>query len=193
MSHYSASYDVPTAAKYGIEAALLLGMILRASPDQEEISFTSDEFTHQTAVSSAALNIAFNKLKDAKVIVGQIPTTDNPKWTVRLYPAPVKNELSKSDTEMDKLFAYWQERVGYPVASNMAENQKACARLMGSTGLEGTKRLIDGVALSHTDKYAPRISDFVSLAKKRNELMAWGHRRVAAQHGTIKGTIKVER
>jgi hypothetical protein len=77
--------------------------------------------------------------------------------------------------EIDGLMELWAEIVGYEV-KGMA-NRKACAALVREYGTDKLKQLMLGVAKSHDDQYAPRISDFVSLKRKVNDLILWGRKQ----------------
>lgn len=79
-------------------------------------------------------------------------------------------------SEINELFDNWEEVVGYKITGNMTKNRYAANNLFKKHGLDGVQKLIRGVHISQTDKYAPRISDFVSLQSKYNDLLAWGKR-----------------
>jgi hypothetical protein len=78
---------------------------------------------------------------------------------------------------IDEMMQFWELTIGLNVDS--VGNRKACAALLRQLKMvDGQlKKLIAGVALSHGDQYAPRISDFVSLKRKMNDLLIWGRRQ----------------
>lgn len=76
--------------------------------------------------------------------------------------------------EINDIFDYWTETVGYPVTSRKQANRNACNNLYKKYGDKGLKQLIKGVAKAQDDRYAPRIGDFVDLQANLNKLMAWG-------------------
>lgn len=76
--------------------------------------------------------------------------------------------------EINELFDYWLEKTGIPISSKIQMNRNACNNLFNKNGMEKTKKLIDGVALAQTDKYAPGIADFIQLQSKLSELLVWG-------------------
>lgn len=102
-----------------------------------------------------------------KVVIGETPET-----------------YGKS--EINEVFAFWKETVGYEISAKSQANRYACSNLIKKHGVHGLKQLIRGVALTQSDKFAPRISDFSQLQAKLNELLAWGRRQ-----STTKGTIKI--
>lgn len=77
-------------------------------------------------------------------------------------------------TEITEMMEKWNEIVGMDI-DNIA-NRKACASLIREVGKEKLIRLIKGTALALDDKYAPRVSDFVSLKYKKNDLIIWGRK-----------------
>lgn len=87
---------------------------------------------------------------------------------------------------INELFAYWEKTTGLPISAKQQQNRFACQNLLKRHGEDGLHRLIDGVALTHGDKYAPRIADFSQLQAKLGELLLWGKK-----YTSRKGTIKV--
>ena len=81
-------------------------------------------------------------------------------------------------TEINDMFDFWEEQVGIQISSRTKMNRNACNNLIKKHGEEKVKMFIKGVALSHTDKFAPRISDFISLQSKLTELLVWGKGRM---------------
>jgi len=90
--------------------------------------------------------------------------------------------------EINEIFDIWHDIVGYEIRSNIKTNRNACNNLLKKYNKSELTRLIEGVALSQSDKYAPRISDFVSLQFKLSELLAWGKRATTSK---TKGIIKI--
>lgn len=88
-------------------------------------------------------------------------------------------------SDIDDIHQYWAHTVGYEIVGNKQKNRYACSNLIKKHGTEVLKRLIDGVAISQTDKFAPRISDFTQLQAKQNDLISWGKRRTTS--GFTKG------
>ena len=81
------------------------------------------------------------------------------------------------DPNINALFDYWELTVGYALISNKQKNRNACNNLLKRIGEDKVKQLIDGVAMSQEDRYAPRIADFAQLQLKLNDLLEWGKRR----------------
>lgn len=106
--------------------------------------------------------------KNNTKVLGETPTYGNP--------------------EINDLFSKWSEIIGYEIASNKQNNRNACNNLLKKHGKDKLEQLLRGVALSQTDKYAPRISDFVSLQSKLSELLSWGKRQSSTK---VKGIITI--
>ena len=76
------------------------------------------------------------------------------------------------------MFSYWEQVTGLKITSRAQQNRNACNNLIRKHGMEKLKKLADGVALAQKDKYAPRISDFISLQAKTNDLILWGKQQI---------------
>lgn len=88
--------------------------------------------------------------------------------------SPTKKERVPTET-LTEMMQEWENIVGMEI-DDMA-NRKACAAMIRDLGKEKVIQLIRGVALAMNDKYAPRISDFVSLKRKKNDLILWGRKK----------------
>lgn len=92
------------------------------------------------------------------------------------------NEVGKpavyGKPEINEMFTYWQEVVGYELSAKVQPNRNACNNLIKKHGIEGLKGLIRGVALSQADKFSKvYISDFTELQTNANQLLAWGRKK----------------
>jgi hypothetical protein len=88
--------------------------------------------------------------------------------------------------DINVCFAYWKEQLGYGIQSRTKPNRYACSNLLKRHGVEGVRRLIDGVVVAQSDQYAPRIADFCDLQTKFNQLMQWGKSRRNTKGQTYK-------
>lgn len=79
--------------------------------------------------------------------------------------------------DIDEMFSYWQAATGVEIASRAKANRFAASNLLRKHGKDRLKRLIEGVALSHQDEYAPRIADFTQLQSRLSELLVWGAKK----------------
>lgn len=104
-------------------------------------------------------------------------TTKTKTETNNIAKAIGETPQEYGNKEVNDLFKYWEEVVGYPITSNKQKNRNACMNLIKSRGFEATKTLVNSVAYTHTERFAPSISDFYSLQSKMNELIAWGKRK----------------
>jgi len=105
-----------------------------------------------------------NKLKSITNVIGETPE-------------------KYGNGEINDLFDYWRMTVGYEIQAKTQRNRYACSNLLKKHGIENLKRLIQGVSLTQQDKYAPRISDFITLQNRYNELVAWGKTNVTTKRG----------
>ena len=88
--------------------------------------------------------------------------------------------------EINEMFDYWEQIIGYKITSRKQANRNACNNLIKKHTAEKVQRLIQGVAQSQADPYAPTIADFEDLQSKYNKLILWGKKQQ-----TTKGTIKI--
>jgi hypothetical protein len=79
--------------------------------------------------------------------------------------------------EINEIFDYWAEQVGYNIESRVKQNRFACSNLLKKHGSDKLKQLIRGVALAQNTQYAPRISDFSQLQQKTHDLVVWGKQK----------------
>ena len=87
--------------------------------------------------------------------------------------------------KINNMFDYWQETVGYKIDGRRQANRNACKNLLAKYKEPGLKQLVDAVAISQSDKYAPRVSDFSTLQSKINEFIAWGRRKSSNQNISV--------
>lgn len=88
--------------------------------------------------------------------------------------------------DINAMFVYWENQTGIGIHSNTQKNRYACSNLLKRYGLDKTKQLVDGVVKAQSDRYAPRISDFVSLQSKLNDLLVWGRNQLGKKTGVYK-------
>jgi len=86
--------------------------------------------------------------------------------------------------KINEVYSYWNKTCGYPLPANK-ENRYACNNLLKKHSVDDMKRLIDGVAMSQGDKYAPRISDMRQLQSKFTDLIVWGKKHTTSQGVTL--------
>lgn len=113
-------------------------------------------------VPKSALRLG--KVRLGQVSIGKVNKDNNAAKAAR---------VDKKD--IDAALASWQTIIGMDVDS--PGNRKAIAALLRKMDHSKLDQLINGVAQSHEDQYAPRISDFVSLKRKLNDLLVWGKKR----------------
>lgn len=78
--------------------------------------------------------------------------------------------------EINEMFAYWQQIVGYPILDNCQKNRNACNNLLKRYKTEGLKRIIGYVNMAHADQFggsAAKISDFVQLQARQSDMNVW--------------------
>ena len=110
---------------------------------------------------------------ESNQVLNKLNTDNNNSTNVELAKAEVYG-----NQEINELFTYWEQTVGYEISGRKQQNRNACSNLIRKHGVDTTKRLINGVAQCNSDKYAPRISDFTELQSKMSALLAWGNRKI---------------
>lgn len=90
---------------------------------------------------------------------------------------------SYGNSTINSMFDYWRQCVGTPIISREKSNRRACYNLLRNKHI-GEKKLrhaIEFVGEIKEDRFAPRISDFVDLQSKFNELCAFKTKYQAQQ------------
>ena len=87
------------------------------------------------------------------------------------------------NSDINGMFDYWQETVGTPIISREKSNRRACYNLLRNKhiGEEKLRHAVEFVGKIKEDRFAPRISDFVDLQSKFNELCAYKTKYQAQQ------------
>lgn len=100
-------------------------------------------------------------------------TASRPVTQASSKKEPSKPEFGNSD--INSMFTFWQENVGTPIISREKQNRRACYNLLRNkhVGREKLERAVEFVGETKEDRFAPRISDFVDLQSKFNELCAY--------------------
>lgn len=90
---------------------------------------------------------------------------------------------SYGNSDINGMFDYWQETVGTPIISREKSNRRACYNLLRNKhiGEEKLRHAVEFVGEIKEDRFAPRISDFVDLQSKFNELCAYKTKYQAQQ------------
>ena len=80
--------------------------------------------------------------------------------------------------EINEMFEYWQEAIGFPINGQVQKNRYACSNLLRRYQPEGLKRMINGVLQTMQDQFSGvKINDFISMQSQQNALMAYGKRQ----------------
>lgn len=87
------------------------------------------------------------------------------------------------NSDINGMFDFWQETVGTPIISREKSNRRACYNLLRNKhiGEEKLRHAVEFVGDIKEDRFAPRISDFVDLQSKFNELCAYKTKYKAQQ------------
>ena len=136
-------------------------------PDDLEIPFDT-VYIPPEAISHSNSNTNTNT---------NLNTNTNPNTNTAAPGDDKKSVQKKSDPEIDEMFAVWADVVGFEIKTGREKNRRACSNLLKSYGKDKLTQLIQGVAKSLDDRYAPRISDFSSLQTKLNDLLVWGRKK----------------
>jgi len=90
---------------------------------------------------------------------------------------------SYGNSDINGMFDYWQTHVGTPIISREKSNRRACYNLLRNKhiGEEKLRHAVEFVGKIKEDRFAPRISDFVDLQGKFNELCAYKTKYQAQQ------------
>lgn len=101
---------------------------------------------------------------------------DNKEITVLAKANGETPEMFGKD-DINEMFKYWEESIGYRISGKIQANRYACSNLLKKYKTSGLKQLIDATAAAQLDRFAPRVSDFSSLQSKLNDLIAWARKK----------------
>lgn len=111
-------------------------------------------------------------------LASEVPPLSESKKKVRESKALSKdNGLKAGNDDINSLFDYWEEKTGIPISARVKQNRFACSNLLKKHGADNLKRLVDGVTIAQSEKYAPSISDFADLQQKLSALLVWGKKQ----------------
>jgi hypothetical protein len=167
---------------------------IQTTYEKEHASLTFNEFGAYTEITKITTTV--EQLTDmvANPTTSGKPNDNQMSPQIRLEEIRLdKTRLEKSDdkssqaagkpatpkvksSDIDLLFEKWESIVGYGVTSNLKANREAASKLIRENSMDAIEKMIGGVALSHADQYAPRISNFIQLYRKWDDLKAWGRR-----------------
>jgi hypothetical protein len=101
--------------------------------------------------------------------------TEGKKKLKNIKNIDTKVSMAKTPrADIDEMFQEWEAITGMEISGQVTKNRYACSNLLKKHGKDKLVQLIRGVAMAQSEQYAPRISDFVSLSYKQNDLIAWG-------------------
>jgi DNA-binding Lrp family transcriptional regulator len=135
------------------------------------------------------------KMTSRHIVSGQNDLAASSKCTEQLAQNdPVDNKLENNkktdiakaigdtpetygNADINEMFEYWEQTIGYKIDGNKQRNRNACNNLIKKYKLTGLKQLVNAVSVANTDNYAPRISDFQELQSKLNQLLLWAKKK----------------
>lgn len=175
--------DKSTSIKSGIDELVASGFLIWDSVRDEKGKFSVSVTTKYPKTPHGKTSTGGNPArenkdnKEYKNKEGNLNKESNNNSTnVELAKAEKPNiqEKEYGNNEINNLFNKWNKTTGYAITSRIQLNRKACWNLYRKHGQEGIDTLLRGVAMAQQDQYAPRISDFVDLQAKLNQLLLWG-------------------
>lgn len=174
---------------FGIKGTTAYKAIKRLEKEKMVTTSVTGKYTKINILNWGKYQQAGNRSSNRSVTsgeqVGNRSVTLNKNKNIKLENTTnvVLDKSSYGNTEINEMFNYWQNRVGYEISGKRQANRNACNNLLKKHGADKVKRLIDGVSISQNDRYAPRIADFVQLQSKLSELMAWGKQQTKSIRG----------
>lgn len=163
------------AGLYGVsETAISLWVKELAENEFIDIVMTKDE---KGTARKLLLKGALTKLKEGALTKVKTNNTsiNNTSNISTKVDRPEAEKYGK--TEINNLFEFWEKTTGICIVTRITKNRYSANNLLKKYGYIGVTKLIEGVAQTQSDQYAPRISDFTDLQAKLNQLLVWGKRR----------------
>lgn len=82
--------------------------------------------------------------------------------------------------EIDDMFLLWEIEVGYALTARRKMNREYASKIIKEYPPDDIRPMLKVVGLSQDDQYAPRVSDFIQLYRKWDDLKGWVRRKKAA-------------
>ena len=122
-----------------------------------------------------------NVLDKGDNVARETVSKSNPQKVTK--KAEPDSKPSYGNSAINSMFDYWQEQVGTPIISREKGNRRACYNLLRNKhiGEEKLRHAVEFVGEIKENRFAPRISDFVDLQSKFNELCAFKTKYQAQQ------------
>ena len=122
-----------------------------------------------------------NVLDKGDNVARETVSKSNPQKVTK--KAEPDSKPSYGNSAINAMFDYWQECVGTPIISREKGNRRACYNLLRNKhiGEEKLRHAVEFVGEIKENRFAPRISDFVDLQSKFNELCAFKTKYQAQQ------------
>lgn len=93
--------------------------------------------------------------------------------------APAEKQPTVKTKDIDDLFLLWEQEVGYKVTARTKMNREYASKIIKEYPAEDILPMLKVVGMSQDDQYAPRVSDFIQLYRKWDDLKAWVRRKRA--------------
>lgn len=156
-----------------------MGLITRKSRynrnTQQTNLYTINILEPSESVTDDPVQTVHPPVQDLHAPVHDVHTELNPSNSNQLTKSTnVDLAEAHGKAEINELFEYWEQTTGIGITSRVLNNRRACYNLLRRHGVDGVRRLIDGVARAQGDRFAPRIASFESLQQKLPELLVWG-------------------
>lgn len=163
-----------------IKPGTLYKALLRLEDNRLVTLKSNNRFTDIHICNWSKYQSAGNTFSNNTVTTGEqqsnntVTLNKNKKEEVRSNSKELATPRTYGNPEINEMFVYWEQVIGYKILANVRANRNACSNLVKKHGVDGVRRLVDGVSLAKQDQFAPRIADFAQLQSKYNELVSWG-------------------
>lgn len=89
----------------------------------------------------------------------------------------VANNGKYGKPDINQLFEFWQDAMGYPITVKKNDNRRFAAILLKRESLERIQEYIMLAWAARTDRYAPQVSSLIDLYYKWDRLTEWAMRK----------------
>lgn len=181
-----------------VQKLVELGLVVKTTRTNREehltnlyevvIQDTGDTETPGGSVTKSLPSVTQSPGRDKNDIENSIQLTQS-KNSIEIgtnVPMAPAEPTTYGKPELNELFEYWEAKTSVSIQAKLKPNRNAANNLLKRYGAEKLHQLIDGVALAQSDRYAPRICDFIELQAKLTQLLTWGKTKMAQPAKVVK-------
>lgn len=98
-------------------------------------------------------------------------------------PAKPKVNQRERTKQIDAMFLYWENKVGYSITGKVKQNREYAGKLLNEYESTDIAEAIHTAARMSEDRFATRVANFIDLYRKWDDLKHWDKKQVRSTRG----------